>query len=339
MSSNYAIFTGDWILVTGANGYIATHVVDILLQLGYNVRGTVRAKKEFLDRFFEDKYGKDRFRSVIVPAIEDNDAFNEALEGVTGVVHVASDTTLKPDPDVIIPKVVAGTLNLLKSAAKYPNIRRVVLTSSSTALLIPKINEKRQVDSNTWNFESIQAAWNNGVPPEQMPFTVYAASKTEAERWAWKWVKDNQPTFTFNVVLPSLNFGRILIPEIHGSTMRYACNLLHGDTYVMKILPPKWCVNVEDTARLHVIGLLSPDVKSERIFAFAKPHNWTDIINILRKLRPENKLIPDPPPNEGRDLTEVLPSQRAEQLLRDFFQRPGWTSLEDSLAAGIEGVN
>jgi hypothetical protein len=101
----------------------------------------------------------------------------------------------------------------------------------------------------------------------------------------------------------------------------------------------EWFVDVEDDARIHVAALLDPTINLERIFAFASPQNWTDVIGILRKLRPDNKLIPDPPKDEGRDLTEVIPSRRAEELLRSFFGKEGWTSLEDSIAAGIEGAN
>lgn len=99
----------------------------------------------------------------------------------------------------------------------------------------------------------------------------------------------------------------------------------------------EWFVDVEDCARLHVIALLDPAVKSERIFAFAAPENWTDIIGILRKLRPQ-KHLPDPPENEGRDLSDIRPSKRAEQLLHEFFGQPGWTSLEESLAIGIKDI-
>lgn len=104
------------------------------------------------------------------------------------------------------------------------------------------------------------------------------------------------------------------------------------------ITATEWFVDVEDTARLHVIALLDPAVKSERLFAFAAPMNWTDVISILRKLRPYRQ-FPNPPENEGRDLTDIKPSKRAEQLIRDFFGRPGWTSLEESLAKGIEDLH
>lgn len=91
-------------------------------------------------------------------------------------------------------------------------------------------------------------------------------------------------------------------------------------------------------ARLHVIALLDSDVQNERIFGCAAPYNYTDVIAILRKLRPKNKKIPDPPVNEGRDLSDMQGSRRSEELIKKFFGRPGFTSMENSLAEGIEAV-
>lgn len=98
----------------------------------------------------------------------------------------------------------------------------------------------------------------------------------------------------------------------------------------------EWYVDVRDTARLHVVALLEPTVENERIFAFASPHNLTDVIRILRKHRPQSR-IPHPPIGEARDLSDVKPSMRAEKLLRDFFGQSGWISLEKSLVDGIFG--
>lgn len=99
----------------------------------------------------------------------------------------------------------------------------------------------------------------------------------------------------------------------------------------------EWFVDVEDAARLCVIGLLNPDVNAERIFAFTEQLNWTDVVNIFRKLRPDNKQIPSPPANEVRDRTEVPPRKRADDLLRAYGQ-DGFTSIKTSLERGIEGL-
>lgn len=83
-----AIPLGSTVLVTGANGYVASQIIDVLLQLGYKVRGTVRSAKPWLDQLFEGRYGKGKFQSVVVPDLEAEDAYNEVIKGVSGFLHV-----------------------------------------------------------------------------------------------------------------------------------------------------------------------------------------------------------------------------------------------------------
>lgn len=61
--------TGAKVLVTGANGYIALHVVDQLLKAGYVVRGTVRSQSKVahLTKTFAS-YG-DKFECIVVEDI------------------------------------------------------------------------------------------------------------------------------------------------------------------------------------------------------------------------------------------------------------------------------
>ena len=78
------IAPGSWILVTGANGYIASHVADQLLEAGYKVRGTVRdiKKNSWLPELFDQKYGPGKFEMVVVEDMTVPDAFDEATKGI-----------------------------------------------------------------------------------------------------------------------------------------------------------------------------------------------------------------------------------------------------------------
>lgn len=69
----------------------------------------------------------------------------------------------------------------------------------------------------------------------------------------------------------------------------------------------------------------------------AGPFRITDIIVLLREMQPDNQKIPDPPADEGHDLTEVVEAPKAEALLREYFGQVGWTSLGDSLRAAVNG--
>ncbi|KAJ5900145.1 NAD(P)-binding protein [Penicillium taxi] len=334
-----ALPIGSLVLVTGANGYIASHVVDQLLSFGYNVRGTVRAPKPWLNDLFEQKFGSGRFETVIIENLSNEELFHEACFDVDGILHTAADMSLNPDASEYIPNAVGTTINLLKVANRTPSVKRFVLTSSSSATYLPHPNvEGLVIDHDTWNIDVVQAAWSEQTPSHIKPHIVYSAMKMETERMAWKWYQANRPGFVFNTVLPPINFGRILSPEIPGSTQAFVKGLLVGEGGIMSLFPPQWFVDVEDCARLHLVALLDPSVRDERIFAFAEPQNWNDVVAILKQLRPENTLIPNAPSVDVRDLTDVKPAKRAEELLKRFFGRSGWVTLEESLAAGIQGL-
>ena len=62
-----AITPGSKVLVTGANGFAAIHIIDALLKKGYSVRATIRSesKGNHVKKLF-DKY-EDKLEFVVVP--------------------------------------------------------------------------------------------------------------------------------------------------------------------------------------------------------------------------------------------------------------------------------
>ena len=74
---------GSLVLVTGASGYIATHIVDQLLLAGYHVRGTVRTELQvaWTTELFTKRHGTGKFTAVIVPDMSISGAFDEAMKG------------------------------------------------------------------------------------------------------------------------------------------------------------------------------------------------------------------------------------------------------------------
>lgn len=212
----YAIPEGSLVVVSGVNGFIAGHVVDQLLLAGYRVRGTVRNAKRasWVGEYFGDKYGAGKLELIEVPEMAKTGAFDEAVKGASGFIHTATPVMVSYDPNEGIPIVVEGTLNALRAAAAEPSIKRFVLTSSSTAAISPKPNVEFSADESTWNEEAIKDAW--APPPyegEQRKLDVYSASKTEGEKAAWKFMRDNKPGFVLNTVLPNCNMG-VSTPEI-----------------------------------------------------------------------------------------------------------------------------
>lgn len=327
---------GSLVLVTGANGFIGSHCVDQLLAAGYNVRGTSRSadKAKWLDQYAEEKYGKGRFEAVSVPDMTQDNAFDEAVKGVQGILHVASVLTFSDKVDEVVAPTIKGTLEILKSASKEPGMKSLVYTSSSVACLMPVGGEKVVVTKDTWNDAAVHKAHND---PKADSFIIYAASKTEAERAVWETVASVKPSFQVSAVLPNANLGTILQPgaTMTSSTGSWVPQLIKGDDASMKRLPPQWFVNVADTARLHVAGLLDPECNGKRIFAFAAPFNFNEILAVLRKQNPGKEFIADAP-GLGHDIC-VVPNEEAEGLLRKWFQK-GFSGLEETVKQNSQGL-
>jgi nucleoside-diphosphate-sugar epimerase len=84
MSSESAIPKGSTVLVTGANGYIGSHIADQLILAGYNVKGTVRSedKGAMIAETFEKRHsGKGAFSYVVVEDMSTEEAFHDAMKG------------------------------------------------------------------------------------------------------------------------------------------------------------------------------------------------------------------------------------------------------------------
>lgn len=357
-----AIPKGSLVLVTGANGLIGSNIADQFLRFGYRVRGTTRspAKNAWITALFDAKYGPGSFELVAVPDMEAPDAFDQAVKGASAVVHTATNYTMNPDPHAVVPGTIAGTVNAMTSAAREPSVRRFVLTSSSASALVPKPNTPGVVTTETWNDEIVAFAFREPPYEPERAYPVYAASKTLSEKEAWKFVRDKKPDFVFNAVLPNINFGASLDPanQGHPSTSGMVAELFKGNSAPLAGLPARtshaehavqtaictwsrltslaeYFVDVQDDALLHVAAAIHPGVQSERVFAFAEPVNGDAILAILRKLYPGRTFPADF--QAEKDLNEIVPRARAEQLLRDMG-KDGWTSLEESIRRNTEDL-
>ncbi|KZP19295.1 NAD-P-binding protein [Athelia psychrophila] len=326
------------VLVTGANGFIAAHIVNTLLAEGYRVRGTARAASKIaaLKAFWDETYGPERFETAVVEDMAKDGAFVEALKGVAGVVHVASimldADSIWLNPALVIDTVVNTNLFLLRASAAQPTVKSFVYTSSAGAAGLPKLDVEYDVGEDTWNTESIQKAYNLPADDPSRPLHAYCASKALSEQAAWKFYKEEKPSFVFNTVLPSMNIGPPVGPADPRSSSALISTFFDGDFSMMHWVTPQHYIDVRDTAELHMHALTSTRLPADgvRILASGSSLNANDLLQILRDLYPERSFPPDIE-GMGRDLTRV-DQKRAVELLGRF------RGLKDAVKANAENL-
>ncbi|KAF2724201.1 NAD(P)-binding protein [Polychaeton citri CBS 116435] len=326
---------GSLILVTGVTGFLASIITDQLLHHGFRVRGTVRdpknAKASWMPEHFDKRYRSGKFEMVQVEDMEKEGCFDDAAKGCYGMVHVASVVGFEPDPNKIVTPSLIFIENALEAAEKEQSIKRFVFTSSSAAVSQKKINEVYDLTDRMWADWAVEAAW---APP---PYTMerahanYYASKVLTEEKLWSYIEERKPHFVVNSVLPDfvIGLGANLEKQGHVSSMGIFKQMVDGSGTMWRSFSPQWCVDSVDTALLHIAGLLHPHTENERIFAYAHRKTWTDFVQRLDKMYPNHK-FPDPIPDEGEDLSNVIGREKAEDLLK-WMGKPGWRPLNEML--------
>lgn len=132
------------VLVTGADGFIGSHMVEELVRKGYSVRAFSYYNSfntwGWLDTLAPEILSQ---IEVVCGDIRDPYGVKKAIEGVDMVFHLAALIAIPfsyHSPDAYVDTNIKGTLNVLQ-AAKELNVERVLITSTSevygTAKYVP----------------------------------------------------------------------------------------------------------------------------------------------------------------------------------------------------------
>jgi dihydroflavonol-4-reductase len=119
------------VLVTGASGFLGSHVARLLAERGERVRVLLRptSQTRLLEGMAVERVSGD---------LRDPDSLDKALTGVSTVYHVAADYRLwARDPREIYESNVQGTRNLLE-AARRANVEKFVYTSTVGTVAVPR---------------------------------------------------------------------------------------------------------------------------------------------------------------------------------------------------------
>ncbi|ODV62472.1 SDR family oxidoreductase [Ascoidea rubescens DSM 1968] len=292
------------VLLTGASGYIALHILDHALKRGYSVIGTVRSteKGEQILKNLHEKYPETKSFDLTFEIVEDI-AVENAFDGVIKkrgpqldyVLHTASPfsfgftTTYE---EALLKPAINGTANILKAVKEYaPNVKKVVITSSLAAVLdMDKLEDKSHVLT--------EKCWNP-IEVDQIkdPMNAYRCSKKLAEKTVWKFVEEEKPSFKVTTVLPPLVIGPQLFdsdakkPVLNVSANKV--NVLLQSKYTPEYESYKTMsflgTDVRDIAEVHMIALEKPETDGQRLLSIAGIYGDQLILDLINDNFPQAK--------------------------------------------------
>lgn len=282
----------ELILLTGATGFIGFRTLVFALKAGYSVRCAIRDPKKESTILSNPAIkalhlAPNTLTFTTVPDLTVPGAYTEAIREVTHVIHIASPLPranptgfLTPEKSFIQP-ALRGALEMLEAAKHAGTVRRVVVTSSVTAL----------IPSPVWM--GIESSTETYGPASRMPTPMgpfpdngkaYGASKTAQLNAVEEWTREETPRFAVVTIHPSWVLGRndlaSTVEELWAGTNRFLLDVAIGRVFD----EPRTgaCVHVDDVARAHVLAL-GETVRGNRNFVLNSPMRWEEVAGILER--------------------------------------------------------
>lgn len=295
------------VLVTGADGFIGSHLTESLLEKGYEVKAFTMYNS-FNTWGWLDTFSKDKLKEIEVFSgdIRDPNGVRKAMEGMDYVFHLAALIAIPfsyHSPDSYVDTNIKGTLNVLQ-AARELETEKIMITSTSevygTAQYVP-IDEKHPFQG-------------------QSP---YSATKIGADRLAESFYRSFQ--LPVAIVRPFNTYGprqsaRAVIPTI-------ISQLLAGKEEIKlgSLTPTRDFNYVKDTAAGFIAIAESDKTIGEEInIATQQEISIGDLANeIVNQINPNAKIICDEqrlrPKNS--EVNRLLGSNEKLRKLTDWKQR------------------
>ncbi|KAJ1306077.1 hypothetical protein OPQ81_010789 [Rhizoctonia solani] len=294
------------VLLTGGNGFIAVHILDLLVSAGHTVVATVRSesKTTYLRQKFAPAVVTGQLEFSIVEDITIPGAFNEVLKNnqFDVVLHTSSPFVFKVTDvtkDLLDPAIL-GTIGILKSIkAHAPTVKRVVITSSIVSIIDRSKGDRPgyAYSEKDWNPITYEEAQKDAV-------SGYYGSKTFAEKSAWDFMTNERPGFQLTTICPPMVYGPALqevksISQLNTSSVGFYA-IFSGQQKVLTNGGGWTWVDVRDVARAHIAAFEKPGAANERFFVCEGRFNINYLVDYIWKHYPERaqiKGIPKPSPS------------------------------------------
>ncbi len=308
------ILTGKQVLITGADGFIGSHLVEELIKLNCKIRAFV-FYNSFNSWGWLDSLSKEQLAKIEIFTgdIRDPNGVRQAVKGVDVVFHLAALIAIPfsyHSPDSYVDTNIKGTLNVLQ-AVRDEGCEKLLVTSTSevygTALYVP-IDERHPFQG-------------------QSP---YSATKIGADRLAESFYRSFSLPVT--IVRPFNTYGprqsaRAVIPSI-------IIQLLSGKQEIKlgSLLPTRDFNYVKDTVNGFIQIAQSDKTIGEEINIASQTEISIESLakELIAQIKPDARLISDDTRlrPEKSEVERLLGSNKKIKMLTD------WTSSYN-LSSGI----
>ncbi|XP_078154735.1 tetraketide alpha-pyrone reductase 2-like [Carex rostrata] len=237
-------------------------------------------------------------------------SFDEAVDGVDGVFHTASPVLSNQQniQETLIDPAIKGTTNVLKSCSKASSVRRVVLTSSCSAV--------RYRDDATIASPLGESHWSD--PDYCKRYLWYAYAKTIAENEAWRLAKEMEIELV--VVSPSFVIGPLLTPN-PSSSLALTLAVLKGTRPSYPNLTIGF-VHIDDVVECHIIAMEDKRA-SGRLICSGPVVHWSEIVKMLKSKYPDYPIADRCGDQKGDDNPHSMDTSKIRELGLSCF-----TSIE-----------
>jgi len=334
----FALAPGALVSVTGANGFIALHLVEQLLSAGYRVTAAVRTTDAAKLAPLSALKSLGELQIVSGCDLLSAGSFDSAVASSDVCFHTASPFWMDaritdPWKQLVVP-AERGTRNVLDACARATSsVRRVVLTSSFASIMNVGGRSPWPMDfaysEDHWNVSS--APGDDGAFPEPVNGHAYRWSKTVAEKAAWAHPAVTGGQLDLVAILPPMVLGE------NRQALGSASDLNQSSLILYNMLAGKMdhampgsvgFTDVADVARAHILGAETAAAGGERYLCSGATTTWLDVISILKSLYPSALLPTSCPDGSTSQPCLLLKNDKIKAELGIEF-----TPLEQTLKA------
>ena len=270
------------VLLTGVSGFLGSHTAIQLLEKGHAVVGTLRdlRRADAIQEIITQHTSHIDQLTLVEADLSDENVWNDLMTGIDYVQHIASPfprVLPKKEEDLILP-AKKGTLSIMQAAAAK-GVKRVVITSSSGAIVYGKSKQQRsgQFDESTWT----------NVANKQ-DSTPYFRSKTIAEKAAWDFIAQDTSGLELATVCPGAILGPVLEDDF-GTSANIVIKTIDGSTPALPNIGFDM-VDVRSVADLLIRAMESPQAANQRYVGSAGFLKFKDVARILKEAYPKRKI-------------------------------------------------